>query len=214
MITSSQRSGISSRDVLLLNMLLNTHHNPRTSISGGGSGVSRTGHYSSIISEMLQDPPPLPPCVLLLLGLPGVGKKTVAQRLARIYPQQTRFIVNNLFIDPAAATEPERTQSHRKIRSQIGRAILVGIREVRDRTVVFVLTDCCSNEHARDSRAYEEVVKLARDPDVPLVTMHLTCDERTNLERATSLARRETVWSTKLTDVEILKATRIEYSIL
>jgi hypothetical protein len=76
------------------------------------------------------------------------------------------------------------------------------------------LTDCCSNKLPRDSRAYDEVVKLARVRDVPLVTIHLTCDERTNLERATSLARRETVGSTKLTDVEILKATRREYSIL
>jgi hypothetical protein len=163
-----------------------------------------------------------PPCVLLLNGLPGLGKLTIAKTLeAKLGHSSTTFrlIDNHLLIDPVVATEPVRNKTHYALRKKFRKVVYDGLNELKEEGLVMIFTSCLVTSDLErpydDIEQFMEYVDLADGKGVPLVMVNIVCDLRTNSERLGSEERKKEVdGKTKFVKVDVLETIRKQTSLL
>jgi hypothetical protein len=142
-----------------------------------------------------------PPCILFLNGFPGVGKYTVARKLAAVLPN-ARLLDNHALIDPVEAIEPGRTPEHYSLRKAIRTAAFKGIKESPRKDLAMILTSCTSSSPA-DMAVFEEYLDIARHRKIPFVSVNITCSDQANVARLVASERADGRKS-KLTDASVL----------
>ncbi|KAE8449406.1 hypothetical protein EG329_008307 [Mollisiaceae sp. DMI_Dod_QoI] len=157
------------------------------------------------------------PCVVLLNGFPGVGKFTIAKALQLALAQHvpTRLIDNHLFIDLSEAIEPGRTDGHYAFRTKIRREAFSALKALAEQQMVIIMTTCL-NELPADIKLYHEYADIARARGVPLFTVNLSCDRKTNEARLCSDERKagRAAGKMKLVEADVLAKIRHDYVLL
>ncbi|KAK7960773.1 hypothetical protein PG996_011413 [Apiospora saccharicola] len=142
---------------------------------------------------MADDPfEPKPRPLIHINGLPGVGKHTVARALVALFHSHNlsaRLVDSQLLIDPADAVLKRTQHGYEALR----RALRFGLFETLAENAathdnMYVFTDSQGTDIVGASTCAEYIV-AARQRRCDLVSVVLSCDEETNLERLASKHR-------------------------
>lgn len=151
--------------------------------------------------------PPSP--IIHINGFPGVGKLTVARALRALFRSHhlsARLVDNHLLIDPASAILKRTEEGYQSLRRALRAAVFEPLAEnptTYEHSYIF--TDNQSTDLVGAS-VCAEYAEVARRRGCVLVSVVLSCDEATNLQRVGSSER--VARGGKLVDVSMLKLFR------
>lgn len=142
--------------------------------------------------------------IILLNGMPGVGKLTIARALRDRHCFDSRIIDNHLAIDAAASVFPYRGKEQRALRDMIRRTLFAGVEQESSKDVVFVFTECLSKDLEDDRKVLLEIMQTAVARQVHLAILNLVCQDAEHKKRLTSPDRQKHARG-KLQSVDVLE---------
>lgn len=123
---------------------------------------------------------PLP--IIHLNGFPGTGKLTVAKHLEQLLPR-ARLVHNHLLINPADAVLRRDEAGYQNLRHAIRAAIFASLVEsTATHNFAYLFTDFQSTDEI-GSAVCAEYLAAAQNRGCELISIVLSCDVDTNLER-------------------------------
>jgi broad-specificity NMP kinase len=136
--------------------------------------------------------------IIHLNGWPGVGKKTIGRIVA--VRLGARFIHNHLLHDVAIACHGLKDPARWTLYEQVRWAVYAGLR-ARPREENFVMTNALCTNSDREREAWNHVVDLAVDREVPLIPIVLEAESAENERRLQDSERA----GRKMTDPRLLR---------
>lgn len=152
----------------------------------------------------------LPPTVFYLIGLPGVGKFTVAKAMARLAAEagQQLVVVDNHYVNnpifgviDTDGSKPLAQAVWDRV-AEVGEAIFTTIETLSPQEWSFVFTNYLAQGEPGDWRWFQRVRRLAKVRSSQFVPVRLLCDTDELCRRVTSLERRERL---KLVDPAVVR---------
>lgn len=147
-----------------------------------------------------------PDMIIHLNGWPGVGKKTIGERLA--HKLRARFVHNHLLHDVAIVCAGIDTPERWTVYEDVRKAAYDGLRN-RPADEWLVLTNALCKTASREIEAWRHVVQLALDRNVPLLPVVLELDAIENIRRVQSAER----IGTKMSDPKALQECFAEHAL-
>lgn len=140
---------------------------------------------------------------VLLLGFPGVGKLTIAQKLSEIFP--ARIIDNHWINNPILALLDNDGQSKLpdaiwEQTSKVRDAVLSTIVRFCDPNANFILTSAGVQDHARSLESYQQLKNAADQRCALFVPVRLLCNEDELVRRVASPSRLQRLKSVDIAD--------------
>lgn len=142
---------------------------------------------------------------IYLIGLPGVGKLTIAKELSKVLGAKLldNHKINNLVLDLALPEDwrviPEACWVET---AKIRKILLDVIVNLAPREQNYILTNVLLEGDKEDFSIWEGYLDVANARGGRIIPIVLSCDEEEHLKRISSTGRRENF---KMTDGEILK---------
>ncbi len=138
------------------------------------------------------------PIIIHLNGMPGVGKLTVANILAKNI--SARLVDNHLLIDVVVSICDRGSADYQKLLKEVVDIILKHISNSSNK--VYIFTNALSAEHEEDRQRFNQIRLFAENKNIPFVQILLSCDLETNKQRVVSQGRN---LKGKLTDPDELE---------
>ncbi|MGH6773236.1 chloramphenicol phosphotransferase [Brucella tritici] len=140
---------------------------------------------------------------ILLLGFPGVGKLTIAQKLSEVFP--ARIIDNHWINNPILALLDNDGQSRLpdaiwEQTAKVRDAVLSTIVRFCDPSANFILTSAGVEDHAKSLESYQQVKNAADQRGALFVPVRLLCNENELVRRVASPSRLQRLKSVDIED--------------
>jgi hypothetical protein len=153
------------------------------------------------------------PCLILVNGYPGVGKKSIAKLIHQDLDATTTFIHNHLLIDPVVAIHPSRNEAHYALRKRFRQIAFEALIKDSNTDRIIILT-VCLGDNQDDIAVMLEHLHIARERRIPVFWVNLLCNDVSEHERRIASDERKRSGMSKCTDPVLLREIKNKSKLL